>query len=800
MFGSLRIAVVAAVPFAFLFAADGAADPVQLQPLFRTGVYSDNIGVANLVVRDMTGDGIADVVSCSAGSAFIMAKDGAGLSPVWFSEPRGCLGVAAGDTDGDGNPNVVVAGGTQSSGTIYVYDPRSLANTPGVITVPGTLMVSDVAVGDADQDGHLDIVAVTTGAAYVYDAKTLALEWSAPGKGGNKVRLGDLEGDGVPEIIVNGSTGHILDSRARTEKWGYVGGFGRSMDVGDIDADGKAEIVYLSGYQDAVIIDGDTFATTTVHLPAAADAIAVGDANGDGALEILSGNNQWGSVYGVRPSDGATLWSISSPEHGTMAVATGDVTGDGSRDVVWGSGWTSSGADVLLVGNPNTKTVTWRSPDLDPSFGGTIADLDGDGKLELVTKTTRSESGYDSGVVMIFDLETHVLKSTFKMSSSYWFDIADIAVAQLDNDPALEIVLLGDSSYNPNLIVLDGVTGVQQYISPTPAYNAPYFSGALAISNVDGDRTDEIVVSTSDSHVLVLNGASSVIQWDSGALDGFIRDIAVADIDGRGGKEYLVATTAGFYVFNATTGAQLQHVSANGGFSKVAAIPGRYAVAGYYDNSIQVYSGQRELVWSCTIPSTNGTSALAFTSSGGVPQLAVGDSTGNVRFYPVADGLACPTPALVNLGTDAINDLVSVDGAGDARPRLVVSRNYDVEVDAIGATPCSGAGCPAFTLDSTSRGAGGLMLQGTYSGAAAIASVRWATTGVTFASGTGTGSGTSWSAGPIATPAGTSNLTIVVTDANGDSATRTVSMTTQNAVPVAPPAETPAPARRRPSH
>ena len=803
---SRKIRAAAAVVLPLLFAAFAAADPVQLTPYFRTGVYNDSIGFANLVVRDMTGDGIAEVVSCSRGSAFVLSKSGAGLAPIWFSEPRGCSGVAVGDTDGDSIPNLIVGGGTTNAGFVYVYDFRSPSAVPASVQLPGMVPVSDVAVGDVDHDGKLEIVAVTSEAAYVFDAKTLALEWTATGKGGRKVLIGDLEGDGANEIVVNGDTGHVLDAASKVEKWGYPAGFGRSLDVADVDGDGKAEIVYVpivspSLPQQVIVLHGDTLAKSTIALPSQADVVAVADANGDGAAEILIGDHEWGAVRSFRPSDGVQLWSIDSPDSGRMAIAVGDVTGDGSRDVVWGSGWFVTGPDLLVIGNPNAQSVTWRSEeDLGRTFGGSIADLDGDGRPELVVKTTFSGSGIGGGMVLIFDLATRTLKTTLKPSThagGLW--IARMAIGQLDNDPALEIILFSTAGNSqPAIVVFDGATGVQQYTSPDYDYSGSYITGAMAVANVDADPVDEVLVGTSDWHVLVLNGASSLIQWDSGALDGPIRDIAVADVDSRGGMEYVIATAASFYVFSASTGARLQHVALAGGFTHAAAMAGRYALTAD-DHSLRVYSRDGSLLWNCA--SAPGEQALAFTTVDGVPQLVSGNYRGDLRFYPIGDGTTCPAPEVLNVGTEAIFDLSSREVAGDPRSQLVIARDYSVEIDSLGAAPCSAPGCPTIAISSTSRTAAGLTLQGTYSGAAAIASVRFATAGATTTTGIGTGSGTTWSVGPIATPAGTTKVTVIVTDADGHLVMQALSLATGSYLPIVPPAEEPpAPARRRPSH
>jgi len=660
-----------------LFALPVVADDLSTLTLFRTGVYSDNVGTANLAIGDVTGDGVADIVSCSQGSAFVVTRSGAAMAPGWFSEPTGCSAVTLGDTNGDGAPEIIVGtnAGASSAGSILIYDPSTLGPARRSVLLPINAPVSDVAIGDVDGDGKAEVVAVTSANAYVYDAATLTLEWTALGKGGSKIALGDLEGDGGIEIVVNGSPGHVLDAHLQYEKWGYSGGFGRSFAVGDVDQDGKAEIAFLSaGYDVITIIDGDTFATSTVSATEWVDRIAIADGNGDGAAELILGNNQWGDIVGIRRSNGQVLYRMYNPEHGTMAVAAGDVDGDGVPEVIWGAGATSSGADVLFTASAATQTIKWRSPDLDGEYGGAVADLDGDGKLELIVKMTQSESGYAGGIIQVYDLATRVLKASVGPTNRYSGPTySRVTVAQMDGDAALEIIVLGSSS----IYVFDGVTLNLEYQSP---YGAAFSMAAVYAGNIDSDATTEIVVGTNDQKVEVLNGASSFIQWSSPALDGYVTDIAVADLDHDGVQEIVVTTTAGVYVFNAVNGTERWHASLGGGFTHVAATAdgsGYFSVTG--PSVLRVYSGVGTLSWECT---NTAASAVAFAKLDGELRVVTGDSAGNLRFYPVT-GNSCPVPLMRNVSRASIAGIRSYETTGDTTSELLLSYSYSIELQSL---------------------------------------------------------------------------------------------------------------------
>jgi hypothetical protein len=793
-----KLPAVAVLSLSLFAAPIFAANPLQVKTLFRTGIYSDGGGQPNIVLADVTGDNIRDVVSCSAGSAFVLAKSGSEMAPAWFSEPRGCTAVAAGDADGDGHVDVIAGGSTISAtlvGTIAVYDPRSLGAARAEVQLPVQDSPLDIAFGDVDHNGSPEIAVVSNRYLYVYDARTLALEWMTD-KGGRHVFIADLEGDGVNEIVV--SSGHILNGITRSEKWGWVGGFGSACAVGDVDGDGRAEIAYQSASSTATIIDGETMTSRSVNLGQSADSLGIGSPLNDGVPELLVGNNQWGSVSGIRVSDSAVLWQINNPEHGVPAIAAGDVTGDGSPDVVWGAGITSSGADVFFVGNPVTRTITWRSPDLDGTFGAAVADLDGDGKLELVTKTTTSESGYSGGAVQIFDLQTRARKTMLpRTGPAAYLNISHVAVGQLDADPALEIAILGSPSYySGSLLVFDGITGAAEYTSPASGFGEVYlWPQALAVANIDADPIDEIIVSTSDSHVEALNGASNVIQWTSPLLDGQIRDLAVADVNNDGVKEIVVGTTSTMYVLNASTGAQLTSSPISSGLVRVAATTGRFALLGG-GGLVSLYSAALTPVWSCTGNPSQVFNALAFTAVGGQARLAVADPAGRLLLYPL-DGTSCPVPDVQPLSNEGAWELASVDVNGDSRPELVVSRNTSVEIDSLAWMRCDGAACPTIAASYPTTSPNGMTLSGTISGPAPIASVRYETTGATGRAGAGSFLGTSWSAGPMQFARGTTTVSVTVIDTSDNAVVLSYSLATGGYLPSLPP---PSPSRPRAVH
>jgi FG-GAP-like repeat/FG-GAP repeat len=276
---------------------------------------------------------------------------GSGAPPATTPAIITALGSGAG-------PNVRVFG-LQGSllGSFFAYDP---AFTGGVF----------VAAGDLNGDKRADIVtgAGAGGGPHVKVFNGIQgnllksfFAYDAGFQGGVRVAVGDVNGDGVLDIITgagagggphvkvfNGIQGNLLHSFDAFDA-GFTGGV--FVAAGDVNGDGRADVIVgagAGGGPHVKVFNG--VQGNLLHSFDAFDAgftggvtVAAGDVNGDGNADVIVGAGAGGGPHvkvfnGVQ---GNLLHSFDAFEAGFTGgvnVAGGDVNGDGRADVIVGAG------------------------------------------------------------------------------------------------------------------------------------------------------------------------------------------------------------------------------------------------------------------------------------------------------------------------------------------------------------------------------------------------------------------------------------------------------------------------------
>jgi hypothetical protein len=281
------------------------------------------------------GEGVADEGLARRLAADIPADDAMPRAPILKLYPT--------DLDGDGNEELIVLRGRSAhclnaaGETLWSYTTDSIARS--------------VCAGDLDGDGVPEVL-VGSDDEYVYVLDNAGNELrrhhcDAPLRvGTSSVRyprvgtlaVGDLEGDGKPDIIVGLLNGNLL--RYDTEfnalwRVNTIEHGSGELELRDLDGDGILEVLAANNYGAVEIFDADGKQLPGPYSELGSVQMAVGDMNGDGTPEIANGSST--GALSVMTFRGDYAFKFPNYGFGVRQALMANVVGDDGDELIIGS-------------------------------------------------------------------------------------------------------------------------------------------------------------------------------------------------------------------------------------------------------------------------------------------------------------------------------------------------------------------------------------------------------------------------------------------------------------------------------
>ncbi len=447
------------------------------------------------VAADLNGNGRKEiVVGAEDGVLYVVAYNGSSWNKVWETQTAQAINAvsgkacanqatgkieaapAIGDIDNDGDLEIVVAAGGRPDGNnpsinrnggLIAYELTSASGTNWTFAVkPGWPFVmpddmgsgptagdpdgvcdgirAEPTLGDIDGDGDLEIISMAFDRrirAFHHNGAVVA-GWPIQRESGDIIlrggqssaAIGDIDNDGIDEIIIG----------TNSPPWNGDNFDGPFPDIYNVPDYSLATVWAING--DASFVPG----WPVITEQNIESSPALGDIDGDGELEVVVGTGLFNGYVNGRQvyawnADGSVVsgWPRPTSDNMASSPALADLDGNGVQDVIIGCGKDSTPYCRTLYawsGNGNNLPGFPMSTPYVFPFPPVVADIDGDGNLEIV----------------LTSLETHKVTVIQHNGSSGSVDTSRLTngiilntplVHDVDGDGALETIIRSGTTW-----------------------------------------------------------------------------------------------------------------------------------------------------------------------------------------------------------------------------------------------------------------------------------------------------------------------------------------------------------------
>ncbi len=522
----------------------------------------------SIALGDLENDGDLDLAIGNIGQVNqVYRNDGSGnFTLAWEStgDESSTQCMAWGDMDGDGYQDLVIGNNNAQVNQVY----RNNGNGGFSLAWESSGDVHETveaALGDMDGDADLDIAIANTDlnngqAKQVYrnnGSMQFALAWESSGdtRGTWDVAWGDADGDGDLDLAF-GSTGAANQVYRNDGNGSFSLGWESTGDIkatysvawGDADHDGDLDLAFgnsTSQINQVYLNNSDWGATLAWSAPEAnkTQSVALGDMDGDGDLDIACANygklaNQ---VYRNDANNTFTPAWESGDLKDTTSVAWGDMDGDGDLDLAFGNADDAQGGEVNQVyrndGSGNFSLAWESTGDLKNTYSVAWGDMDGDGDLDLAFANGSTGLFMEGQINQVYRNNGNGSFSPAWESTGELKDTASVAWGDVDSDGDLDLVFGNRKDFDGDINQVYLNNGSGSFRLGWESTDDAEWTEEIALGDMDGDGDlDMVVANTLQVNQVFYNDGTGNFSpaWESTGDTQATSSISLGDVDGDG--------------------------------------------------------------------------------------------------------------------------------------------------------------------------------------------------------------------------------------------------------------------------
>jgi autotransporter-associated beta strand protein len=435
-----------------LYLGDSNINGSAFSPIFNQQILTTAITTLGLVSSRNPADRLATITfTASVTNPIIPAESTIGL--VQFLDNGVALGAPVAVSNNVATYSTsTLTGGRHTITANYLGSPNgsntryfssSSATIYQAVTATSNLVITGTNEGGGPQVNVYNLLTQETTNFFAF----------APSfKGGVRVASGDVNGDGINDVVVAAGPGG-----------------GPQVNVYDGTS---LQLVHSFYAYNAAFNDGIF--------------VAVGDVNGDGYADIITGAGQGGGPHvqvfsGQNYSNIASFFAYNPVFTGGISVASGDVNGDGYSDVVVGAG-PGGGPHVLAVSgfqlSQGTQVVLASFFAFDPGINRGVFVGAGDYNGDIVGDIVVAAGPGGGPHVKVFNGSGTSLIDTFFAYDINFAGGLSVAMADIDNDGLAEIVTAPYTNGGPEVKVFRYQKGqLYNFYAYDPLFTGGVFVG-----------------------------------------------------------------------------------------------------------------------------------------------------------------------------------------------------------------------------------------------------------------------------------------------------------------------------------